>query len=38
MAAASTIVKRTPRGDEMFHTLARRAAAHVIDFECFPLG
>jgi hypothetical protein len=31
--AASMLVERTPRGDEMFMTMARRHGAHILDLE-----
>jgi hypothetical protein len=30
---ASMLVERTPRGDEMFMTMARRHGAHILDLE-----
>jgi hypothetical protein len=30
---ASMLVERTPRGDEMFTTMARRHGAHILDLE-----
>jgi hypothetical protein len=31
--AASMLVEQTPRGDEMFMTMARRHGAHILDLE-----
>jgi hypothetical protein len=35
--AASMLVERTERGDQMFLTMARRHAAHVLDLSSHEL-